>query len=203
MPPALKLYIDYASQPSRAILAFCLLNKIEHTVVETRIAKMEHKSPEFLKINPEGQVPAIDDGGFCLAESHAILRYLCQTRAVSAQWYPSDAKQRAKVDQYLDWHHTHLRKCASLVFKTCFAPSLLNQKFTREELAEEEKQVKRALWTMEKTLQGQKYLCSNEMSIADLSASHELDMLKFLRYDLSKWPNVEQWLHRCIDENAV
>ena len=73
----LKVYIDFGSQPSMAVLAFCLLNRIEHEVVETRLAKLEHRSDAFLKVFLEGQVPAIDDDGFYLAGSHAILRYLC------------------------------------------------------------------------------------------------------------------------------
>lgn len=45
----------------------------------TRLAKLEHRSEEFKKINPMMQVPAMKDGEFCLSESHAILRYLCAT----------------------------------------------------------------------------------------------------------------------------
>jgi glutathione S-transferase len=58
--------------------------------------------PEFQKINPIGRVPVIDDNGFILRESHSILRYLAaKTRA--EEYYPSDLKARARVDQWLDW----------------------------------------------------------------------------------------------------
>ena len=77
----LKLYIDHGSQPSRAVLAFCKFNQIEHEIIETRIFTGDSRKEEFLKtVNSEGQVPAIVDDGFALAESHAILRYLHTTR---------------------------------------------------------------------------------------------------------------------------
>ena len=42
-------------------------------------------------------------------ESHTILRYLHETRGTPDHWYPKDPKKRAKVDEYLDWHHNGLR----------------------------------------------------------------------------------------------
>ena len=76
----LKLYVDDGSQPSRTIMIFCELNQIQYEKVNIRLIKMEHRSPEFLKINPLGQVPAMKDGEFCLREGHAILKYLHTTR---------------------------------------------------------------------------------------------------------------------------
>ena len=58
--------------------------------------------PEFQKLNPFCRVPVIDDDGFLLRESHAILRYLA-TRSGADALYPNDLRARAKVDQWLDW----------------------------------------------------------------------------------------------------
>ena len=60
------------------------------------IAKGEHKTPEYLAKNPNGEVPAIKDGDFLLGESHAILRYLATSRDVADHWYPTDPKKRAR-----------------------------------------------------------------------------------------------------------
>ena len=96
---AITLYIDWASQPSRAVMSFCEVNKIPYQIKEVRIFKGENKSPEFLKINPNGQVPAMTKDSFKLFESHAILRYLCESRSeIPDHWYPKDPKQRAVVN---------------------------------------------------------------------------------------------------------
>lgn len=50
----------------------------------------EHKSPEFLKINPLGHIPVIIDDGFMLRDAHAILIYLARKYDPSGQWYPVD-----------------------------------------------------------------------------------------------------------------
>lgn len=62
----------------------------------------------------------LDDNGFGLGESHAICKYLIAAHSgVADHWYPADAQKRAKVDEYLDWHHTHTRKVRALLFE-CF-----------------------------------------------------------------------------------
>ena len=56
---------------------------------------------------------------------------------------------------------------------------------------------------MDRWLSQNKFLCGNERSIADLSAAHELDQMKFMNFDLSKWPKVEAWLAEFIDSNSI
>ena len=64
------------------------------------------KDPAYLAKNPNGLVPTLEDGGFVLWESHAILRYLANS-AAGAALYPSERHQRALVDQWLDWQAVH------------------------------------------------------------------------------------------------
>ncbi len=92
----LKIYGDYASQPSRAVLCLLKMNKIPFEFIETRVGKMEHHNPEFIKINPWKAVPALVEVDkktgeeWALFESHAILRYICTTRKLADHWYPAD-----------------------------------------------------------------------------------------------------------------
>ncbi len=74
---------------------------------------------------------------------------------------------------------------------------------SEEELKFYEVYLKRSLNLMERWLGETEYLCGNEKTIADISAAHELDNTKFASYDLSKWPKVEAWLHKMIDEDPV
>src|SRR5690349_8534908 len=62
--------------------------------------------PEFLALNPNAQVPVVIDDGFVLWESNAILRYLAGKQR--ADLYPTDAQQRAIVDQWMSWQATEL-----------------------------------------------------------------------------------------------
>ena len=93
------------SQPARAVLALLTLTKIPHEKVQVKLNKQEHKTGEFLKINPIGTIPAIDDDGFHLGESEAIMKYLINSRKAGEEYYPLDPKKRALVDRYYPFHH--------------------------------------------------------------------------------------------------
>ncbi|MGD9694833.1 MAG: glutathione S-transferase family protein [Thermoleophilia bacterium] len=62
----------------------------------------------YLALNPLGGIPALDDDGFVLAESHAILRYLAD-REGRDDLYPAAARERARVEEFLDRWATGLR----------------------------------------------------------------------------------------------
>lgn len=135
----IKLYIDHMSQPSRSVHALCLAAAIPHEVVEVSMMRGEVKGPEFAKINPMRKVPAIQDtdNGLILAESHTILRYLCLKFNLPEHWYPrNDLPRQAKINEFLDFHHSNTRKCSYLAFHVLFAPLLgfgdptFNEEFT-------------------------------------------------------------------------
>src|SRR5690349_8976323 len=87
----------------RAVARECDL-KLETVPVDA--LKNEHKTPEFLKINPNGKLPAFVDGDFKLFESNAILCYVAAK--AGSDLLPKDAKGRALVDQWLFWQSAHL-----------------------------------------------------------------------------------------------
>ena len=62
-------------------------------------------TPDYAKINPNRTVPAIDDGGFVLWESNAIVRYLASRYGAGTLW-PEDACMRADSDRWMDWQTT-------------------------------------------------------------------------------------------------
>jgi glutathione S-transferase len=61
----------------------------------------DRKAPAFLAMNPFGQVPVIEDDGYVLADSNAILVYLAIRYDPARRWYPADAKAAAEVQRWL------------------------------------------------------------------------------------------------------
>jgi len=191
----LTLYIDYGSQPSRAVLAFCFFNNISHVAKEISVMSGDHKKPEYKEVNPFEKVPAIDDDGFTLFESHAILRYLHRIHKTPDHWYPSDPKKVAKIDAYLDWHHTGLRK--SISYLIWFAKIEFPNGYSYKQLNEEQvtKDFENVLNDLENIwLKDEKFIGgADEISIADLSAFNELSQFRFIDYDFSKYQKVHAW----------
>jgi glutathione S-transferase len=61
-----------------------------------------NREPEYLRLNPNGRVPTISDGGFVLWESNAIVRYLAAKHGMGTL-YPEDLAERADADRWMDW----------------------------------------------------------------------------------------------------
>lgn len=98
----LQLYYNPGSPPSRAVLQVIRILGLEVEVKTIDLLKTrENLSPEFLKINPMHQVPALVDGDFVLTESRAIMTYLVNSRKPGHELYPTDPKVRALIDQRL------------------------------------------------------------------------------------------------------
>jgi glutathione S-transferase len=209
----IKLYIDAMSQPSRAVHMLLLegskSGKLSFEVVPTQISRGATRSPEFLKINPNGHVPAIDDNGFVLYESHAIMRYIVNkygpAGALADHWYPASPTERALIDMYLDWHHGYLRRGSSLLtFSTQFARAL--GQMDEEQIARVSKEgaslLRRSLKRMEESYlsddESRGFLMGQSLpSIADLSAANELYMtVQLVGYSLTPYPRVARWLER-------
>ncbi|WP_085690267.1 MULTISPECIES: glutathione S-transferase family protein [unclassified Pseudomonas] len=83
-------------------------------------------TPEFLALNPCAMVPVIQDDDFTLWESNSIIRYLA-SRYAGEQLYPSEARARARVDQWIDWQASELNKSWSYAFMSLVRKSPSHQ----------------------------------------------------------------------------
>lgn len=100
MSTAIKLYnFPKSGHAHRIELMLSLLN-LPTELVLVDLAKGAHKQPEFLAINPFGQVPVIDDNGTVIADSNAILVYLAKTYG-QGRWLPEQAHVAAQVQRWL------------------------------------------------------------------------------------------------------
>lgn len=96
----LKLYrFVISGHAHRAELMLSLLG-LPVELVEVDLRKGEHKRPDFLALNPFGQVPVLDDNGTVIADSNAILVYLARRYGGNA-WLPADPVGEAAVQRWL------------------------------------------------------------------------------------------------------
>uniref|UniRef100_A0A1L8E529 glutathione transferase n=1 Tax=Nyssomyia neivai TaxID=330878 RepID=A0A1L8E529_9DIPT len=188
-PP--KLYYIEVGPPSRAaLLAFRNLN-IDVEVVPVDILGGKHRSPEYLKVNPQHTVPALDDNGFYLADSRAISTYLVNSRAPGNSLYPTDPKVRALVDDRLFFDAANVFPRVKLI---SYAALVLNQNLVD---AEKKEGLYEILDFMELYLEGRKYFAADFPTLADLSLLSNYSSLVHWGLNVSSYKNLQAWYKRC------
>jgi glutathione S-transferase len=96
----MKLYhFPLSGHAHRAVLFLSLLN-VKADLIEVDLANGAHKSTNFLKLNSFGQVPVLDDDGFVVNDSNAILVYLA-AKLGRKDWLPDDLPTIAKIQKWL------------------------------------------------------------------------------------------------------
>ena len=101
----MKLYMHPVSMTSRPVRLFIAENKIPVDEVTVDLFTGEQYQPTYTQINPNNLVPMIEDGDLRLTESSAILKYLADK--IGSPAYPKDLKERAKVNEIMDWLNTN------------------------------------------------------------------------------------------------
>ena len=149
----------------------------------------EHKREPFLSMNPFGQMPAMQDGDFTIADSHACLVYVARKYDKSNRWLPVDAEGEAKVAEWMS-------KSANEVHQ---GPWMKRAKIRRPEaitLSDEEIDARcdHVLKIMDKHLASRAWLALGHPTIADVSCFGPISILKISNYDTDKWPNITRWL---------
>jgi glutathione S-transferase len=193
---SMKLYMHPASNASRPVLLFAAEKNIplEHKVIDLMTG--EHYGPEFTAINPSRMVPVLEDGDLRLTESQAILQYLAGK--INAPEYPTDLKQRAKVDEMLSWFNTQFYR--DYAYGVVYPQLFPHHKRPTDEFQNgviDWGQERATTWfkVLDEHLLGNKpYLCGDQITIADYFGSCLVTLGEPIRSDLSHFKNVSRWI---------
>ncbi|XP_017769369.1 PREDICTED: glutathione S-transferase 1-like, partial [Nicrophorus vespilloides] len=98
---SLKLYSVSDGPPSLAVRQGLKALGVDYTLINVDFGLGEHMTDEYAKMNPQKEIPVLDDDGFMLSESNAILQYLADKYGKDDKLYPKDPKARAVVNQRL------------------------------------------------------------------------------------------------------
>ncbi|RDD42400.1 Glutathione S-transferase theta-1 [Trichoplax sp. H2] len=191
-------YYDAISQPCRSVLMFLNANKISY---EGRVLSLfsgaYRKSDELAAINPQRYLPVIKDSQVQLFESDAILKYVADQYKVSDHWYPADLAKRARINEYMSWHHSNTRSSCIGLFRLAYlGPRFFNKKVDEKERQDAvDKLNKTADFIESYFLKDSEYINSNSISIADLLAVCEFSQLIIVDYDVAQGrPKVAKWV---------
>jgi len=157
--------------------------------IDIDVVKGEAKTPQFLKVNPSGQVPAVVLGdGRTLSQSNAIIWHLAE----GSDLIPTEAFDRADMLQWMFWEqYTH-------------EPAIAVRRFQKAYLNKPDSEIdpslmvkgKAALARMEAGLSGRDWLAGTALSLADVALVAYTRVAHEGGFDLGDYPSVKAWVAR-------
>lgn len=166
--------------------------------------KGEHRSPEYLAVNPHGKVPALVDGELRFFESLAILLHLGTRYGVEKNLWPAGRTQaRADAVCWTVWAVAELGAYMMQYLYHGLDTPVSYKPEDRSKAAAEYclSQLNRMFDALEARLQGREYLLGN-FSLADVAAVSLLDVGTRLGLGLERTPRVAAWCGRCRERAA-
>lgn len=198
----LDVYLDPFTINCRKVLAGLDLLGVPFNVKHIDYLKGGHKDPEYLKVNPCATIPAAVDGdGPAITESNAILMYAADLDGGHPA-YPKDGRQRAQVNRWLLWESSvWFASCYVYIIENVVKP-VLGDKPDPSILAAQEPTWNKLAAVLEDQLSRTKWLCGDEITIADIAVAAPMHMPIASKYPLDKYPNLRRWMFEGIQKQA-
>lgn len=185
----IKLYEFALSGNCHKVRLMLGLLGLSYTSVPINGSSREHKSPEFLAMNPFGQVPVLKDGDTVIRDSQAILIYLAHQYG-GEQWWPKDAATLAHITAWL----------STVANEVARGPNLLrlHHKFGRGSINVEVAQqaTDMLLNIMDERLASHDWIAVDAPSIADIALYPYIALAAEGKVDLSQYESVLAWENR-------
>lgn len=195
----MKLYYDDVLSPRRACaVARYLQSPVEFVHIE--LGKGEHKTPEYLALNPNGKVPTLVDGTRVLWEADAIMAHLA-ARADSDLW-PQDGRQ-IEVMRWLSWNLQHFYKHAgALYFEYIIKPRYRMGDLDAQAVEQATENFRTFAAVLNKHLEHRRWLVDDTLTIADFAVASPLPDAETAHIPLDEFPAVARWHQRLSELDA-
>ncbi len=194
----MKLYYHPVSTPSLIVMMFVAEEGIHLEYQLVDLMSGEQRKAEYKALNPSGLVPMLDDDGFRLTESGAIIRYLAGK--VGSAAYPVDLKGRARVDEAMEWFYSNYYK--DLAHGMVYPQLLPHHKRQTEEIQAGtiewgKNKAENWLGILDKYLVGpsRNFLCGDKITLADYVGAEMLTLGELVGSEYRDYPNICRWLN--------
>jgi len=189
-------YHPLSSNSRRAVMtAIHLGASLELVVVD--LLKGEHRAEDFLKLNPNGKVPLLDDGGFLLWESHAIMQYLADVTPGQAL-YPRDPQARADVNRWLFWSAYHFTPAVGVISRERVSKRMVGGSGEPDpaEIARGEALVMAAAGVLDAHLASRQWIAQDALTLADLAIAAPLMHTAAAQLPVTGFAHLQAWFAR-------
>ena len=197
----MKLYFHPLSGNSRRVLlvAAHLEVPLERVVVD--LTAGEQRGAPHLERNPNGRVPVLDDDGFVLWESRAIMQYLAD-KTPGQTLLPADARGRADVSRWLFWCAAHMAPANTILVLENFVKARTGRTADPAEVARGEALVAQHATVLDAHLAGRTWLTQDRLTLADFSVAASFALAGPARLPIGGYANLCAWLGRVQELDA-
>lgn len=194
----LRLHSHPLSTFSRRVRIALLEKKIPHEIVEIDMAARQHRSPEYLKLNPYGRVPTLEEDGFVLYESTAILEYLELTRP-DPPLVPPDPRGRALAAMHVKLCDLQLgRQTGTIIFPKRFLPK---ERWDEKAMAQAKKEIEQHLEVVEGQLGTKPFLLGDRYTMVEVCYTPLVQFLDLM--EIAPPPAVAAWVERMLSRESA
>jgi glutathione S-transferase len=194
---ALRIYGIARTRAFRALWVAKELG-IDYEHVPIEIGEAGARKAEYLAVNPNGRLPAIEDDGFVLWESLAITLYLAKKHS-TGRLYPADLRDEAKTWQWSLWALNEVDRGVNIW--SLHAVRLPPDDRDPQKLAEALKVIAKPFGVLDAALAERPYLIGDDFTVADLNVAAVIS--RAIDMDLSATPRLGAWLRRCLERPAA
>ena len=187
----MKLYYTPNSGNAYKVRILLSLLNVPHEKVAVDTRNKAHKAPDFLKLNPRGEVPVLEDGGTVIWDSAACLAYVARKHG-GEQWLPADAAAMAQVMQWVALAGNEIQ------FGLQYTRRGVSQgRWTVGNLEQGQALGRVALNALEGRLKSNDWLALGRPTIADVACFPYTETAPDAKLPLEPYPSVMAWLARC------
>ena len=157
------------------------------------------RQPDFKTLNPNQRMPVLEDNGFVLWESNAIIQYLASKRPESGL-YPTEPRASADVNRWLFWDCAHWDSaCAIFIFERVVKKLFGIGEPDPVEVAKGNERFHRAAAVLDGQLTGRKFVALDRLTIADFALGAPLNLAERAQLPLEKYSEIRRW-HAALSE---
>jgi glutathione S-transferase len=193
----MRLYYHPLSSNSRRVLLTAHQLGLKLELVAVDLARGEHKTPGYLRLNPNGRIPTLIDGGFDLWESHAIMQYLAD-QSPEQNIYPRDMAARADVNRWLFWSASHFAPAAALIIRERVSKQIIAGSPAPDpaEIVRGEAALPAVARVLDQHLAGKQWIAQDRLTLADFAIAAPLMHASRAQLPITQFENLQAWFAR-------